>query len=541
MPVFKHEVAREGDLRDGELKEFKFGEYSVLLSFLNGKYHATSPRCTHYGAPLEKGVLAKDGRITCPWHGACFNSATGDIEDAPALDSLCIYEVSVEDGKIYVKADEEQLKVGRRKPRLSLAKQIKPDTCTVILGGGASGSACAQKLREEGYAGRVIVVSRETYFPIDRPMLSKALHSGEADKIALRGNAFYSEMNVEFILGTDATRVDPLQKFVTLADGRKLNYDYLVIGTGGWPRVPPISGSDLSNVFTLRTFQNNISITQALEAKQKPKVVVVGSSFIGMELASAIVSKGAEVTVVGMGKVPFDRVLGEKIGRALQKLHESKGVSFRMGSGVSHIQSDSNDASRAGGVVLQSGEVLPADLVILGTGVAPQTSYLRDSPGFQLEKDGGLRVNAHLRVPGVENVYAVGDVAHFPLRRLTDESIRIEHWNVGLNMGRLAALNIVHGDSQEFTHIPYFWTAQHGKSLRYCGFASHFDDVIIQGDLDGLAFVAFYVLGEKVLAVASLQKDPVVSYCTELIRLGKMPTASEIRAGKDVMSIPLNV
>ncbi|KAG2182838.1 hypothetical protein INT44_005819 [Umbelopsis vinacea] len=336
----------------------------------------------------------------------------------------------------------------------------------------------------------------------------------------------------------DVTSVDAKGKSVTLSTGDKWTWNHLVLATGGWPRKIPIPGVDLSNVFTLRTVHNNNDIQKATKSfGGKPNVVVIGSSFIGMELAS-VASKEANVTVVGMESTPFERVLGEKVGGALGELHKSNGVNLIMNANVESIEAR-DDKSSVGSVKLKGGQTLPADVVVLGVGVGPQTDYLKNSPEFTLEKDGSLKVDQHFKVEGFDNIYATGDIATFPYQH-TGQPLRIEHWGFAENTGRTVALNIT-SKPKKFTHVPYFWTAQHGKSIRYAGFAKEYDDVIIQGDLKELAFAAYYAKGEEILAIASLNKDPVVSYSAELLRIGKMPKASELRKGVNPLDIPLTV
>ncbi|KAH8550711.1 hypothetical protein BGW37DRAFT_498138 [Umbelopsis sp. PMI_123] len=488
MAILKQVVAKETDLKDGELKEVTVGDKPVLLSRVKGSYYATSARCTHYGAPLAKGTLASDGRIMCPWHGACFNVSTGDIEDAPALDSLQKYIVTVQGGEVIIEADEAALAAGRRKP--SCVKHSKGNSDTVVIvGGGASGAAAAETLREEGYTGKIRVVSREDYLPIDRPKVSKTFGTGDPAGIQLRDANHWNDLGVEFKLGTDVTSVDAKAKSVTLSTGENWSWNHLVLATGGWPKRIPIPGVDLQNVFTLRTVHDNNNIQKTIKSfGTKPNVVVIGSSFIGMEFA-AVASKDANVTVVGMEKTPFERVLGEKVGGALGELHKSNGVNLVLSANVEALEANAN-GSAVGNVNLKSGQTLPADVVVLGVGVGPQTDYLRKSPGFTLEKDGSLKVDQHFRVEGFDNIYATGDIATFPYQH-TGQPLRIEHWGFAENTGRTVALNISN-KAKKFTHVPYFWTAQHGKSIRYAGFAKEYDDVIIQGDLKELAFAAYY-------------------------------------------------
>ncbi|KAJ3359632.1 hypothetical protein HDU91_004863 [Kappamyces sp. JEL0680] len=281
-------------------------------------------------------------------------------------------------------------------------------------------------------------------------------------------------------------------------------------------------------------------------ADKKPNVVIVGSSFIGMEAAS-ILAKVSNVTVIGMEQYPFERVLGTKVGEAMFKLNQHNGIGMEMKQFVEKYDPAPSDPSRVGAVVLKSGKSIPADFVILGAGVIPKTDFLKSS-GIPIDKDQGISVTASMEVPNFEGVYAIGDIARYPYH-LTGENVRVEHWSVAQNQGRTAAETILAKLNGQplpvFKSIPYFWTVQYGKSIRYVGHATSFDDAIVQGSVSldetggGLAFVVFYTRNDKVVAVCSLAKDPVVSHASELLRIGKMPTATELRNGKDIMTIPL--
>ncbi|KAJ3327139.1 hypothetical protein HDU76_012323 [Blyttiomyces sp. JEL0837] len=208
------------------------------------------------------------------------------------------------------------------------------------------------------------------------------------------------------------------------------------------------------------------------------------------------------------------------------------------------FEASAKNSSKVGSVVLKSGEKLPADVVIIGAGVVPKTDYLKGS-GITLDRDQGITVDAHMQVPNVDGVFAIGDVARYPYH-LTGESVRIEHWNVAQNQGRLAAENIAllaegKPATKRFETVPFFWTAQYGKAIRYSGHAESFDDIVLQGSLevDSISFVAFYGRKGKVLAVASVNKDPLASYASELIRVDKMPSIDQLRAGKDILTVAL--
>ncbi|RKP06489.1 hypothetical protein THASP1DRAFT_31694 [Thamnocephalis sphaerospora] len=530
MSTLHTHVANVDDLEDGQMTEVEIGNAKVLLSRVAGTYFATSALCTHYKAPLVKGVLSADGRVTCPWHGSCFSVCTGDLEDTPGLDALIRFKVTIDGEKVIVSANPEDLdKVGRAPPVCAVPKDANAPLA-LIVGGGAGGISAAESMRESGFTGRVLIVSSEPYLPIDRPKLSKDA-TVDASKAALRSADELRQAGIDIRLSTTVQKVDPSTHTVTLTTGEVLNYAHLVLAVGGKPQRLPNIPEDMNNVFLLRSAEN----ATAIYSGKKPQVVIIGSSFIGMEIAS-VLSQQANITVVAIEKEPFQRVLGERIGAAVRRLHEQNGVSFVMEAMVDGILRSPTDAASAAAIQLKSGQQLPADVVVVGAGVRPATEFLRDT--FTLEKDGSLVVDAHMRVCGTDNVYAVGDIATFPCCFKDGAPIRVEHWSVGLNTGRCAGKNIA-GQDAPYKTVPYFWTAMFGKSLRYCGHSVDYDDVIIQGDLDALAFAAFYVHGNQVQAVASLNKDPTVSQASELFRLGRMPSADKIRDGLDILTVNL--
>ncbi|RPD61014.1 hypothetical protein L226DRAFT_534661 [Lentinus tigrinus ALCF2SS1-7] len=539
-------VLDESELKDGEMKQVDFeGEGKVLLSRLGDKVHATSAFCTHYGAPLAKGVLTADGRVVCPWHGACFNVCTGDIEDAPAPSALHSFKAEVVNGKIQVIADPNAtLSANKsRQPKLLATGSIGQGKGVVIVGGGSGAFMCIESLREHGYNGSITVLSKEPYAPIDRTKLSKALIT-DASKLEWRSAPeLRSKYGVNFREGIEVSGVDLGAKEVLVgAAQERVPYETLVLATGGVSRRLPIAGKDLSNVFTLRGVEDAKKIDAAV--KEGKKLVVIGSSFISMELVVAVTNrKLASIDVIGQEEFPFEMVLGKQIGAGLKKFHESKGVKFHMESKVDKIIPSESDPSVASAVVvtLSSGQniTLQADVVVMGVGVAPATEFLKSSKGFEnvVDKSGAVHVDEYLKVKGLENVYAIGDIAMYP-QPGTGELRRIEHWNVAGNQGRAVGKTIAEGKGQPFVKVPVFWSAQ-GQQLRYCGVGAGFDDIIIDGNPEEMKFAAYYVKNGSVIAVASMQRDPIVSKASELLRLGLMPSAAEIKGGKDILSIDI--
>ncbi|KAH7313713.1 hypothetical protein B0I35DRAFT_452080 [Stachybotrys elegans] len=511
----------------------------VLLVNAGGSIQAVGSKCTHYGAPLIKGVMTSGGRLTCPWHGACFNAKTGDVEDAPALDALPIFKVTERDGAVYITGEESAIKSSRRKPNFKCnASGAAQEEKIVVVGGGSGAIGVVEGLREKGYTGPLTVISKEGYLPIDRTKLSKALIT-DVDKIAFRDKAWFESGAVEWVDG-EVNDVNFSDRYVTTANGGKFAYTKLVLATGGTPRLLPIQGFKvLGNIFTLRTAHDAKKIVDAIGDKGK-NIVIIGSSFIGMEAAVATCNENT-VTVVGMENTPLERVLGKRIGAGIQKSLEAKGVKFYLGAGVDKAEPSGSDPSNVGAVWLKDGTKLDADLVILGVGVSPATEYLRDNKVLRLEQDGSLQTDESFQVVGLKDVYAIGDIASYPYHGPGGEGkrVRIEHWNVAQNAGRAVATSITSPSIQSQQFMPVFWSAL-GSQLRYCGNTMNgWDDLVVQGDVDELTFAAYYTKGETVVAVATMGKDPVMVHSSQLMKMGAMPGKTALEKGLDVMSVTL--
>ncbi|CAL1716035.1 unnamed protein product [Somion occarium] len=520
-------VLDESELKDGDMKQVDFeDEGKVLLSRLGDEVHATSAFCTHYGAPLAKGVLTADGRVVCPWHGACFNVCTGDIEDAPAPSALHRFKAEVRNGKIHVTADPGntvKANFSRQPKLLATTATGTHGSGVVIVGGGAAAFHAIESLREHGYNGPITVLSKESYAPIDRTKLSKALVT-DASKLEWRpASELLTKYGTALRLSTEVTSVDLGSKTVVVGSSKEhVPYETLILATGGTPRKLPVEGKDLSNVYTLRGVDDAKRIDAGV--KEGTRLVVIGSSFISMELVVAVQKRNlASIDVIGMEEFPFETVLGKELGSALMKFHQSKGVKFHMKSKVSKIVPSASDSSKVGSVIvgLPSGQELelPADAVIMGVGVAPATEYLKASKGFEqaVDRTGAVTVDEYLRVKGLDgSVYAIGDIALYP-QPGTGELRRIEHWNVAGNQGRAVGKTIAEGKGQPFVKVPIFWSAQ-GQQLRYCGVGAGFDDVIVDGNLDELKFVVYYLkqnkyatrsCGEQSVGVAQTRLDAI--------------------------------
>lgn len=516
-------AAKVSDLQDGSMKQVKINETEILLARVDGKFYATGAHCTHYGAPLAKGALCGN-HVICPWHHAWFNVTNGDLLEPPALNALPHYEVQVDGENVIVKIPDNPS--DHRIPDMVSCDVSKDNRIFAILGGGAAGYAAAQTLREDGFRGRIIMISRESRLPYDRPNLSKEYMQGEAEPewMPLRPDDFFKKHDIELFMKKEVSKIDHNAKTIHFDDGDTMQYDTLLLASGGKPRHIDIPGSDLKNIFVLRSFAQADKIVAAVtDAKN---VVVIGASFIGMETAASLQARGLQVTVVAPDKVPFAKVLGPEIGEFFKELHEEKGVHFRLGTGAKSFEGN----GKVEAVVLENGDRIQTDVVIVGIGVKPATDFLE---GIERKKDGGVVVDEYLKV--TDGLFAAGDIAHVPDAR-THETQRIEHWRYALQQGRAVAHNMA-GKHIPFKGVPFFWTAHFGVSLRYLGHAKGWDEIIYDGNPQQPPFLAFYIKDGQVRAIAGIKRDTDMAYLEQLIKDDKLPGAEALKSKgiKDVL------
>jgi len=456
------------------------GEAVLLARSASGVF-AVAAHCTHYGAPLAEGLLLGD-TVRCPYHHACFSLSSGEVLRAPARDSLTCYRVEQRANKLYV--------LGKRAP--APAPSIDKPGAIVIVGAGAAGNSAAEKLRREGYSGKITVLGAEGSAPVDRPNLSKDYLAGTAPEewALLRPESFYREHRIDLVQAL-VTSIDPNSKSVALSDGSRVEYDALLLATGAAAIRLNIPGGGLAHVYTLRTLADSRTIIAA-SAKAK-RAAVIGAGFIGLEVAASLRARGVEVTIVAPDTVPLGRVLGDALGQAIQKLHEAHGVQFRLAARPRAITPQA--------VVLEDGSELAADLVVFGVGVKPSTE-LAENAGLNVDR--GVLVDRYLRT-SAPDVYAGGDIARFPDAR-TGQPIRVEHWVVATRQGEVAALNLL-GQKRVYDAVPFFWSAHYDCTISYLGHAENWERVDITGDLRALDCAVAFRSGDRTLAVATIGRD----------------------------------
>ncbi len=456
----------------------------VLLVRKGGAVYAMGASCTHYGGPLAEGVF--DGELVrCPWHHACFRPETGEAVRAPAIDPVASYAVEARGDRVFV--------TGKREVARAPGAIPAPPESVVIVGGGAAGFAAAEMLRREGYQGPVRIVSDDGAAPYDRPNASKDYLAGNAPEewMPLRGDEWYDENRVALMLGRTVAALHPSGREIEFEGGERMGYGALLLATGAAPVRLNMPGGERPHVHYLRSLADSRAIIAAVGGARY--AVVVGASFIGLEVAASLSARGLEVHVVAPEAVPMDRILGDKLGGFVRALHEEHGVHFHMGRTVGEIGERT--------VMLDDGSTLDAELVVLGVGVRPNVQ-LAEAPGLAVDR--GVVVDEQLRT-SAEGVWAAGDIARWP-ERYAGEAIRVEHWVVAERQGQTAARNML-GRAESFTSVPFFWSQHYDVPINYVGHAEGWDSIDVAGSIEDRDCVVAYRKGGKTLAVASIYRD----------------------------------
>jgi apoptosis-inducing factor 3 len=470
------------EVRDGGILLGHAFDEAILVARRGNELFAIGATCTHYGGPLAKGLMV-DCTVRCPWHHARFDLRTGEAIAAPALNDVPCYRIDRRGDQFFVIG-----KVTKRPPR----KPKSSPASVVIVGAGAAGNAAAERLRREGYDGPVTLIGADQFLPYDRPNLSKDYLAGTAPEewIPLRSADFYREQKIDTRTNTSVTAIEAKTKQVTLSDGDVLSYGVLLLATGAAPVRLSIPGDDLPHVCYLRTLTDSRHIIE--KAKHAKRAVVIGASFIGLEVAASLRERKLEVAVVGKESLPLEKILGPELGRLIRETHEAHGVKFHLGRTPVVIKERH--------VRLDDGTLLDCDLVVVGIGVRPNTG-LAEKAG--IATDNGILVNEFLET-SVPGIFAAGDIARWPDPRVG--RIRVEHWVVAERQGQAAARNML-GARQRFAVPPFFWSNHFDLHIRYVGHGSGADQANVFCDLKGKDASVIFRDGDKLTAVASIGRD----------------------------------
>lgn len=461
------------------------GDQEVLLVQSGTEIFAIAAQCSHYHGPLNEGLVIGD-TIRCPWHHACFDLRSGEAVRAPAISSLDCWRVEQRNGRVFVH-EKRQQPTPRAKGPADASDKI------VIVGGGAAGFAAAEMLRQRDFRGSIVMLSSDAAAPVDRPNLSKDYLAGKApdDWLPLRPDSFYNEAGIDLRLNTEVTGIDTKARHVITVSGGNVAYDRLLLATGAEPVRLPVPGADQPHIHTLRSLADCRAIIDT--AKGVRRALVIGASFIGLEVAAALRARNIEVHVVAPEKRPMERILGPEMGDFVRALHEEHGVVFHLEDTVVAIE-----GHRA---TLKSGGVLEAGLVVVGIGVRPRLA-LAERAGLAIDR--GILVNAFLET-SVPGIYAAGDIARWP-DLYSSENIRVEHWVVAQRQGQAAALNML-GQRAKFDAVPFFWSQHYDVPINYVGHAEQWDEITVDGDINAKDCLLKYKRKGRVLAVASIFRD----------------------------------
>ena len=411
--------------------------------------------CTHYGGPLEEGLVVGD-TIRCPWHHACFDIRTGEALRAPALAPIKVFGAPAS---------------SPAGPAPSSAPKS-----VAIVGAGAAGTAAADMLRRRGYTGPIAMFGSEA--PVDRPNLSKEYLAGHAPEEWL---PLPLPADVELHTGKRVTALDAKTKTLTLADGSTRAFDAILLATGADPARLPIAGADKPHVHYLRTLADSRALIALAEKGRR--ATIIGAGFIGLEVAASLRAREVEVTVLAPEEIPLARIMGDEVGRFVQRLHEEHGVRFRLGQPVTSVDD------------------VPADFVVIGGGVRPNTQ-LAEAAGLSV--DNGIVVDESMQT-SAPGIFAAGDAARFP-DRFSGRAIRVEHWAVAETQGQTAAKNIL-GAREPHAIPPFFWSAHYDVTIAYVGNAAGWDKAEVHGSLAERRAIIAYRAGGRIAAVAAIGMD----------------------------------
>jgi NADPH-dependent 2,4-dienoyl-CoA reductase/sulfur reductase-like enzyme/nitrite reductase/ring-hydroxylating ferredoxin subunit len=476
-----------GDLEEGRPLLGHVDGEAVLVVRRGKEVFAIGATCSHYSGPLAEGLVVDD-TVRCPWHHACFSLRTGEVLRAPALNDVPSFEVATREGSVFVTARRAQRETVRPRARAGAAPPS-----VGIVGAGAAGNCVAEELRHLGYEGEITLVDADPDAPCDRPNLSKDYLAGKAPEewIPLHPRAYYEEHAIEMALGKRVGALDAAARSVTFEDGSTRTFGAVVLATGAEPIRLRLPGDGGPPVFYLRTLADSRAIIAA--ARTAKRAVVLGASFIGLEVASSLRARDVEVHVVAPEARPLERVLGAEVGDFVRRLHEEHGVVFHLGQTASGVEPRR--------IALASGERLDTDLIVAGVGVRPAVA-LAEKAGLRV--DNGIVVDSRLQTEAA-GVFAIGDAARWPDVR-SGELVRIEHWVLAQRHGQAVARTLA-GVGGPFADVPFFWSQHYDVSLNYVGHAARWDEAALEGSLQKHDATVRFLAGGRLRALASLFRD----------------------------------
>ena len=396
---------------------------------------------------------------------------------------------------------------------------LDAESTVVIVGAGQAGFQAASSLREQGYAGRVVLVGDEPGLPYQRPPLSKAhLKAGAEDaQVHFRPDAFFAERAIELRAPERAAAIERAQHQVHLASGESLHYDHLVLATGTRPRRPAWPGIGLHGVLLLRTLEDARRVRAALEPAER--IVVVGAGFIGLEVAATARAAGKHVTVIEFADRPLKRALSREMAAHLQRMHESRGVEFMMQTSVARIE---GEGANVEAVVTERGQRIPADLVLIGIGVHPNTE-IAQAAGLLV--DDGIVVDSHL-LTSDPSISAIGDCARYPSPHHSGGAVRLESVQNSVDHGRAVAARLA-GKPAPYDKLPWFWSDQGDLRVQMCGLAQETDDAVLRGSPEAGKFSVLRYRGDRLTAVETVNHPADHMAIRKVLAAGVSPSREQ--------------
>lgn len=463
---------------------------AILLARVGDEYFAIGASCTHYGGPLAEGVLVGD-TVRCPWHHACFSLRNGEALRAPALNPVVCWKIERRGDHLFVGEKMERDPLAPTYPGRFDGRALSK---LVIVGAGAAGASAAEMLRRCGFTGEVTLVDDDAGSPYDRPNLSKDYLAGNAPEewIPLRPEGFYAQHGVTLLRGR-ATMLDVPNRQVHIDGQSPTSFDALILATGAEPIRLATPGADQPHVKYLRSLRDCRALIEA--AGRASHAVVIGASFIGLEVAASLRTRNPRLTidVVAPETLPLERVMGRDLGAFIKSLHEEHGVTFHLEQTATEIERDA--------VILKNGARLTADLVVVGVGVRPRVQLAQEAG---LRVDNGVIVNEYLET-SAPGIYAAGDIARWPDAH-SGAPIRVEHWVVAERQGQTAARNLL-GARERFDHVPFFWSAHYDISINYVGHAERPERVDVNGSAKDHDIAVRFMRGNETQALATIFRD----------------------------------
>ena len=502
------------DLQNGQMKKYQIGPDEkndlILLTRVNNEYHAVGSKCSHFSAPLDKGILIED-RIYCPWHLASFSVKTGYHDFGPVFAGLPVFKVKVENGKVSVMVPK---KIKHQKKNVPvLKKKLFEDDTFVIVGGGPSAISAAESLRHSGFAGKIVMLGKEKYLPYDRTMVSKLIMKMNPVRMGIRNQEFLEINDIDFRSNSEVVDVDEKKKVVCLKNGAEISYDKLLLATGSRARKLEVSGVGLDGVFTIREAEDLEYLRAFAKGRDIRNIVVIGGSFIATETAGSLKSdfKDSNVTLLNKSDVVFKNSFGKEVGKKMADFITKNGVTILNNTNTAEFTGNKNVEK----VKLVDGRELEADLVVYGIGGVCNTEYA--SNNLKDTRDNSILLDENLRSTLDENIFAVGDIAKFPVPKLGLQ--RICHYSEAITQGSHVAYNML-GKNIKYTTVPFFWTRFFNKSWAFTGFNTDFDSVVFNGKNDDKGFLAVYCKEEECFGGSGVGRNHDLIIMNQAMRIG---------------------